>query len=94
MAEKAQLTAKVHGYVQGVCFRQFVKFLATGLELQGYVRNLPDGSTVEVQAVGEKDNLEIMVTNLRKGPPGAEVKEVEITWSDEVGHFDDFIVLY
>lgn len=94
MAEITQLTVKVQGLVQGVCFRHFVKCLATKLNLQGYVRNLPGGDTVEIQAVGEKHYLESLITNLRKGPPDSMVKEVEITWSDQVGHFNGFIIRY
>lgn len=44
------------GRVQGVGFRYTVKDLARGFEVTGWVRNLPDG-TVELQAMGEKDEL-------------------------------------
>ena len=94
MAEIIQLTVKVHGRVQGVCFRHFVKRLATELNLQGYVRNLPDGDTVEIQAVGEKQYLESLITNLRKGPPDSMIKKVEITWSDQASHFNGFVIRY
>ncbi|MFD0893500.1 acylphosphatase [Luteolibacter ambystomatis] len=45
------------GRVQGVGFRYTTKDLARGFEVCGWVRNLPDG-TVEMQMMGEKDELE------------------------------------
>lgn len=94
MAEIVQLTINVHGHVQGVCFRDFVKCTATKLNLQGYVRNLPCGDIVEIKAVGEKHYLESLISNLRKGTAGSIVKSVELMWSDHVSHFDGFSVRY
>jgi len=94
MAEIAQLTVKVHGHVQGVCFRSFIKCIATELNLQGYVRNLPGGDIVEIKAVGEKYQLESLITNLRIGPPDSLVEEVETTWSDQASHFNGFSIRY
>ena len=94
MAEILQLTVNVHGLVQGVCFRDFVKRTATKLNLQGYVRNLPCGDIVEIKAVGEKQCLESLVSNLRKGTAGSIVQSVELTWSDQVNRFNDFTIRY
>ena len=94
MVEIIQLTVYVHGHVQGVCFRDFVKCTATKLNLQGYVRNLPCGDIVEIKAVGEKHYLESLISNLRKGPAGSTVINVELMWSDQVSHFDGFTIRY
>ena len=94
MAEITQLTVKVHGHVQGVCFRYFIKCIATELNLQGYVRNLPGGDIVEIKAVGEKHQLESLITNLRIGPPDSMVEEVETTWSDQISQFSGFSIRY
>jgi len=94
MAEMAHLTAKVYGRVQGVFFRYFVRNIARNLGLKGYVRNLLSGNTVEVQAEGNKQQLEKLIEQLKIGPPGAQVKEVEINWSDYSGEFTDFSVRY
>lgn len=49
--------AIVHGRVQGVYFRAFVKDHAKELGLKGYVRNLSGGRAIEVWAEGEKTKL-------------------------------------
>ncbi len=45
------------GRVQGVFFRATSVQLARGLEVTGFVRNLPDG-TVELEAQGAADEIE------------------------------------
>ena len=45
------------GRVQGVGFRYTVRTLATGYEVTGTVRNLPDGR-VELTAEGRENELE------------------------------------
>jgi acylphosphatase len=75
----AELHVKVTGVVQGVGFRWFVRERARRLGLDGWVRNLPDGS-VEVLAEGEAEQLDLLRGELRRGPDGAAVEElVEIT---------------
>ncbi|GAA5124446.1 acylphosphatase [Luteolibacter yonseiensis] len=51
------------GRVQGVGFRYTVKELARGFDVCGWVKNLPDG-TVELQAMGEKDELESFIREI------------------------------
>ena len=50
-----------HGRVQGVYFRATTQQLARGLALCGFVRNRADG-TVELQAQGEPDEIERLLT--------------------------------
>lgn len=88
----AHLSATVHGRVQGVYFRHFVRNAARKLSLTGYVRNLAGGSAVEVQAEGARPQLEVLLEQLKAGPPGARVKEVEVSWADYSGRFADFSV--
>ena len=45
------------GRVQGVGFRYTVKQIATGFEVLGWVRNLPDGR-VELQVRGEAQEVD------------------------------------
>lgn len=88
--DAAHLSATVRGRVQGVYFRHFVRGTARKLGLKGYVRNLADGDAVEVEAEGAKPQLDELLEQLKVGPLGARVKEVEVTWSDYSGRFTDF----
>jgi len=92
MAQKAHLSAKVYGHVQGVFFRYFVRDIARMLGLKGYARNLPSGDAVEVQAEGEKQQLEKLVEQLKIGPPEARVRKVETTWAEYSGQFNNFTI--
>ena len=74
--EVATLHVRVSGTVQGVGFRWFVRERARRLGLAGWVRNLPDGS-VEVTAEGDEPQVELLRTELQRGPSGAFVKSVE-----------------
>ena len=80
MGEKDRLRAVVRGRVQGVGFRHFVRRLAIELELDGNVRNCPDGS-VEVVASGVRASLDLLLERLGSGPAGARVTDVD-------AHFD------
>jgi len=94
MADMARLSITIYGRVQGVYFRYFVLHTARGLDLKGYVRNLSRGDAVEVQAEGEKTQLNKLLERLKTGPPGARVKKVEVDWSDYSEQFNDFKIRY
>jgi acylphosphatase len=66
----------VRGRVQGVGFRWFVREVARGLELAGWVKNRADGG-VEVVAEGSEASVQSLVQRLREGPPGADVSGVQ-----------------
>jgi acylphosphatase len=84
----------VHGRVQGVYFRAFVSRQASELGLTGYVRNLSGGKSVEVQAEGDKASLERLIQQLRIGPPGAVVENIDITWLEHTGRYSHFKIRY
>ncbi|MFO8100867.1 MAG: acylphosphatase [Dehalococcoidia bacterium] len=94
MNPDASLFAIVHGRVQGVNFRAFVQQRARSLGIEGYVRNLPEGRSVELRAEGERNNLEELERNLHVGPPGARVERVDTEWSKYTGEFTDFKVRF
>jgi len=94
MSGLARLSAMVYGRVQGVYFRYFVRTEARKLGLRGYVRNLATGDAVEVQAEGEKAQLDKLLERLKVGPPGARVKRAETDWSGYSGQFTDFNIRY
>jgi acylphosphatase len=54
------------GNVQGVGFRWSVRHAATGFDVTGWVRNLPDGR-VELQATGEEDEVRAFLDRIAQG---------------------------
>jgi acylphosphatase len=79
-----RMTALVHGQVQGVGFRWFVRRVARSLGLAGYAVNRPDG-TVEVVAEGPRDACDQLIDTLRgRGTPGR-VDRVAVQWSSPTG---------
>ncbi|MBN1579224.1 MAG: acylphosphatase [Anaerolineae bacterium] len=93
MSVQKRLEATVHGYVQGVGFRYWVREQARWLNLSGYVRNLPD-RTVEVVAEGNDQDLAALLSLLHDGPPTASVKKVDTTWRSSSGSFRGFEVRF
>jgi acylphosphatase len=80
----------IHGRVQGVWFRQSTKEEADRLGVTGWVRNLPDRS-VEAVFEGEKKKVEEIVGWCHRGPAGADVSSVDVSWEPyrhESGHFE------
>ena len=67
----------VHGFVQGVGFRDFLVMAAEQQKLDGWVRNRADGS-VEALVYGPTKAVEIFVTNATRGPQGAKVSAVDL----------------
>ncbi len=66
---------QVTGKVQGVFFRKYIWEKAQELELNGFVRNVEDGS-VYIEVEGEAHKLDQLVKWCKKGSPSAEVKSV------------------
>lgn len=83
------LHAIVHGKVQGVGFRWFVRHRAGEHGVAGEVRNLPDGA-VEVRAEGARAALEALLDDLRAGPTRARVERVDERWSEGAARFRGF----
>ena len=65
--------------MQGVGFRAFASREARSLGLDGFVRNLPDGS-VEIEAEGTREALEHLLARVRRGPTLAAPSRVETQW--------------
>jgi len=80
----------VRGAVQGVFFRVETRDRARSLGLAGWVRNAPDGS-VEAVFEGDDERVESMVDWCRRGPRGARVQDVDVTWT-EVQSEDGFSI--
>ncbi len=83
----------IHGLVQGVFFRAGTRDEATRLGVGGWVRNLPDGS-VEAVFEGEKKKVEEIIGWSHRGPTGARVSSVDITWEEFKGEHRRFDIRY
>ena len=94
MTDLASVQVIVYGYVQGVFFRAFASRRAIELGLTGYVRNLPGGEAVEVQAEGERRQLKELISYLKVGPPTAKVGKVVTNWSEYTGSYSRFSIRY
>jgi len=92
MTDLASVRVIVYGYVQGVFFRDFTSRQARELGLTGYVRNRRDIEAVEVQAEGERKQLEKLIDYLEVGPPSAKVTRVVTEWSEYTGGYPGFRV--
>lgn len=82
----------ITGSVQGVGFRQFVKWQARKLGLKGWVKNLPDGR-VEAVVVGENEHVDQLIAHCRTGPFLAKVKLVEVGWEESLEEYSTFEVI-
>ncbi|MBZ5666329.1 MAG: acylphosphatase [Acidobacteriia bacterium] len=92
--EKSTASARrflVRGRVQGVGFRWFVEREAHILQIAGWVRNNPDGS-VEVLAMGTRDQLAGLRSRLQEGPRAARVDDVQESDSEPVAGLNSFQV--
>lgn len=83
----------VSGRVQGVLFRSETRYEASRRKVGGWVRNLPDGR-VEAVFEGEEKDVRALVEFCRRGPSGARVTKVDISWEEYTGGFRGFQVRY
>jgi len=65
----------ISGRVQGVGYRHWTAGTAARLGIDGWVRNLPDG-TVEALLAGPPDTVRAMLVACREGPRLALVAEI------------------
>jgi len=81
----------ISGQVQGVRYRDYAQVSAGELSLNGWVKNLPDG-TVAVCAQGLPDCLKEYVEYLHEGSLNAKVEGVSIDWRTAKKTFEDFSI--
>jgi len=68
-----------------VGFRESMRTVAVALQVNGWVRNRPDGS-VQAMLQGASEDVERLLDWCHNGPPGASVRfvEVEVLEPEEV----------
>ncbi len=75
----------ISGEVQGVGFRYFVSNAARRFDVNGWVRNVPDGS-VEVEAEGNRETVSEFLAFIEKGNTWARVDDMKVTWLEPEGY--------
>ncbi|MFH1075671.1 MAG: acylphosphatase [Pseudomonadota bacterium] len=84
----------IKGRVQGVCFR--METMRAALQqgnLTGWVRNLADG-TVAAVFEGAEPDVKSMVDWCGRGPAGALVTDVQVSWEEYTGAYNSFEIRY
>ena len=84
------LHLEIHGRVQGVFFRDSMRYEAQRLGISGWVRNRSDG-TVEAAVHGDPAAVDAIVGWAHHGPQHANVERVDIEPDD--GSFIGFKVI-
>lgn len=90
---KARASVVFRGRVQGVYFRAYCAEKAGELGLDGYVRNLHDGS-VEAVFEGDKSLIEMCIDWNKTSQPHGRVEAVEVSWSEPRGEIRGFRVYH
>ena len=80
------------GRVQGVGFRYATHQLARGFEVQGSVRNMPDGR-VELVLEGEEEELRDFLEEVDESDLAGFIKERDVTWLEARGDVSGFRIL-
>jgi acylphosphatase len=77
------------GQVQGVGFRYTTRSVATGFEVTGTIRNLPDGR-VELVAEGDERELNAFRQAIRDAGLGHFIRDEQVHWSEAQGGLRGF----
>ncbi len=89
--ESVRARILVSGHVQGVGYRAFTCRMAASRGLTGHVENLDSGE-VAVDVEGNRGGLEEFLSDLKKGPVGSRVTQVQVEWSRPLGRYQDFTI--
>jgi len=84
MSDRTRAHVYVSGKVQGVYFRATTRDEARTRDVDGWVRNLPDGR-VEAVFEGPREDVEEMVAFCHEGSSTARVEDIEVTYEDLQG---------
>jgi len=86
------MTILYSGRVQGVGFRYTAKTVATGFEITGTIRNLPDGR-VELVAEGSRQELaDFRAAILDAGLAGF-IRDEQVTWASAKNELRGFEIV-
>lgn len=95
-----QVHIYIKGDVVGVGFRAWTKIQAKMLSVTGWVKNSfgkPDifgpGGGVEALLQGEEENMNKILTVVKKGSPVSRVEDVETFWQEPKEVFEGFEIV-
>jgi acylphosphatase len=80
------------GKVQGVGFRYSVKSAASGYDVTGTIRNLPDGR-VELLAEGQKEELDAFRAGIRESGLEHFINDEDVSWDEAKNDFRGFEIV-
>ena len=89
MQSETRAHVLLKGHVQGVGFRYATADEARRRHLTGWVRNLDSGG-VEAVFEGPDDTVRDMLRWCADGPPGAYVRDVQVSWDEPPEHGSRF----
>jgi acylphosphatase len=81
------------GRVQGVGFRYTAKSAAAGFEINGAVRNLPDGR-VHLVAEGAREELDAFRATIRGAMLAGFIRDESVEWRDAQNEFHGFEIVH
>lgn len=83
----------VHGKVQGVGYRWFVKEIAEEEKLFGYVKNNHDGTVEIVVEAENEDKIKKFIERIKQEHPYAIVKKVDVL-EISVNNYENFDIVF
>ncbi len=82
----------IHGRVQKAGFRDFIDEMAFNLNLNGYVKNLADG-TVQVICEGEENSIKELIQTIDIKQYPIRVEKIDVEYKKPTGEFRTFEVI-
>ena len=92
LSNRQRMTIFFAGRVQGVGFRYTAKTVATGFELAGIIRNLPDGR-VELVTEGDRAELDAFRAALHDAGLAGFIRDEQVTWAAAKNEFRGFEIV-
>jgi acylphosphatase len=92
VVKRSRMQILYSGNVQGVGFRYTVKTVATGFEVSGAVRNLPDGR-VELIAEGAQEELLAFQQAIRESGLEHFIRDEHVLWDEPQHDFRGFEIV-
>ena len=90
---KKRVHAYYGGRVQGIGFRYTAERIARDMDVNGWVRNLPDGR-VELLCEADEKTLSDFLDKIKNGVLKSYIRDTEVEWSCATGEFKNFDIRF